>query len=119
MRRLAERQHGRIARRQLLELGCSRGWITGRIASGFLIPEHSGVYAVGVLRDDVLGRAMAAVLACGPGALLSHGSAAALWKIRAPTVRITWERIHLEPAKEAARLQRILARSYGLLGEPG
>lgn len=40
---------------------------------------HAGVYAVGLPREDALAQAAAAVLACGPGALLSHWSAAALW----------------------------------------
>jgi very-short-patch-repair endonuclease len=44
---------------------------------------HNGVYAVGYHSDVPLTRAMAAVLACGPGAVLSHRSAAALWEIRA------------------------------------
>jgi hypothetical protein len=44
-----------------------------------LIPVHSGVYAVGYVNATPVGRACAAVLACGLRALLSHGSAAALW----------------------------------------
>ncbi len=40
------------------------------------------MYAVGYVREDAVARAMAAVLACGPGAVLSHHSAAALWGFR-------------------------------------
>jgi hypothetical protein len=64
-----------------LDLGLARGAIDGRIEVGRLVRVHQGVFAVGAVRDDPPARAAAAVLACGPGALLSHGSAAALWKI--------------------------------------
>jgi very-short-patch-repair endonuclease len=76
---LVRRQHGTIARRQLLSLGLSPRQIERRIASGRLHPVWRGVYAVGRPLLDRRGRWMAAVLACGPDATLSHGSAAALW----------------------------------------
>lgn len=76
---LVRRQHGVIARRQLLELGLTPRRIERRIASGRLHPVWRGVYAVGRPLLDRRGRWMAAVLACGSGAVLSHGSAAALW----------------------------------------
>jgi very-short-patch-repair endonuclease len=76
---LVRRQHGVIARRQLLEFGLGPRRIERRIASGRLHPVWRGVYAVGRPLLDRRGRWMAAVLACGPEAVLSHGSAAALW----------------------------------------
>lgn len=76
---LVRRQHGAVARRQLLDLGLSRRRIERRIASGRLHPVWRGVYAVGRPLLGRHGRWMAAVLACGPDAALSHGSAAALW----------------------------------------
>jgi very-short-patch-repair endonuclease len=76
---LVRRQHGAIARRQLLEMGLGVRAIERRIASGRLHPVWRGVYAVGRPQLGRRGRWMAAVLACGPGAALSHGSAAALW----------------------------------------
>jgi putative AbiEi antitoxin of type IV toxin-antitoxin system len=76
---LVKRQHGVIARRQLLELGLSRRQIERRIASGRLHPVWRGVYAVGRPLLDRHGYWLAAVLACGAGAALSHGSAAELW----------------------------------------
>jgi very-short-patch-repair endonuclease len=79
---LARRQHWVVARSQLLELGFSRRWIQHRIAVGRLHPLHRGVYAVGRPHVTPYGRWMAAVLACGPEAVLSHESAAALWGIR-------------------------------------
>jgi very-short-patch-repair endonuclease len=76
---LAGRQHGVIARRQLLALGVSRTGIGGRCRRGSLHPLHRGVYAVGHRKLSVLARWMAAVLACGPEAVLSHRSAGQLW----------------------------------------
>jgi very-short-patch-repair endonuclease len=66
----------------LQELGLKKDAIQHRIASGRLHPLHVGVYAVGHRLVSREGRWMAAVLASGPGAVLSHWSAAALWMIR-------------------------------------
>jgi hypothetical protein len=79
---LAGRQHGVVARWQLAELGLGRGAIDLRIAAGRLHRVHAGVYAVGHRVLSQRGRWMAAVLACGPGAVLSHRAAAALWGVR-------------------------------------
>jgi very-short-patch-repair endonuclease len=79
---LAGAQHGVVSRAQLAELGLGRGAIANRVARGLLHPVHRGVYAVGHLRLARGGRWMAAVLAAGPGAVLSHRSAAELWGIR-------------------------------------
>jgi very-short-patch-repair endonuclease len=65
----------------LLELGFSRREIERRIESGRLHRVRSGIYAVGRPSLGDKGRWMAAVLACGDGAVLSHSSAAALWCI--------------------------------------
>lgn len=81
--RIAGRQHDVISRNQLLGLGFSRDAIQHRVAKGRLHPLWPGVYAVGRPRVTRLGRWMGAVLACGPDAVLSHESAAALWRIRA------------------------------------
>jgi very-short-patch-repair endonuclease len=79
---LARRQHGVVTRKQLLDLGFSSRAIYHRTGRGRLHPVYSGVYAVGRAELDRHGRWMAAVLACGPDAVLSHHSAAALWEIR-------------------------------------
>jgi hypothetical protein len=79
---LADRQHGVVAHRQLVRLGIGRGGIEHRVANGRLHRLHLGVYAVGRRRVSQHGRWMAAVLACGPRALLSHRSAAVLWGLR-------------------------------------
>jgi hypothetical protein len=76
---LAARQHGYVARGQLRELGLGRHAITYRVTTGRLIPVYNGVYAVGHAPIAAVDRAAAAVLACGPSAALSHGSAASLW----------------------------------------
>jgi very-short-patch-repair endonuclease len=79
---LAERQHGVVTRAQLLERGFSPKAIRHRVTRGRLHPVWEGVYAVGRPQLTEHGRWMAAVLSCGPSAMLSHESAAALWEIR-------------------------------------
>jgi very-short-patch-repair endonuclease/predicted transcriptional regulator of viral defense system len=79
---LARRQHGVVARRQLLALGLSLDAIDHRVERHRLHPLHRGVYAVGHRAVTGDGRWMAAVLAAGEAAVLSHRSAAALWGIR-------------------------------------
>jgi Transcriptional regulator, AbiEi antitoxin len=78
---LVKRQHGVVAHRQLRELGLGRSSIRWRVKSGRLHPVRRGVYAVGRPETSQHGRWVAALLACGPEAVLSHGSAAALWGI--------------------------------------
>jgi very-short-patch-repair endonuclease len=79
---LATRQHGVVARRQLLAIGLGAAAIGRRLDAGRLHPIHTGVYAVGHPILGVQGRWMAAVLACGPGAALGYASAAAFWDLR-------------------------------------
>lgn len=76
--RLAAGQHGLVTRRQLGHLGLSSSAIDRRLAAGRLHAVHRGVFAVGHPLLTPRGRSLAAVLACGPGAALSHRSAAAL-----------------------------------------
>lgn len=75
----ATRQHGLIARWQLLALGLRPGAIARRVRAGRLHPVHRGVYAVGHRALTQEARWLAAVLACGHGAVLSHTAAAGLW----------------------------------------
>jgi predicted transcriptional regulator of viral defense system len=79
----ARRQHGVVSLRQLEELGLRGSAIRKRVARGSLHRVHRGVFAVGHPLLTVEGRLMAAVLACGPGAVLSHRTAAAHWGISA------------------------------------
>jgi hypothetical protein len=76
---LARRQHGTVSREQLLRLGFTKSAIEHRVRTGRLHLAVRGVYAVGRPHLSREGRWMAAVLACRPGAALSHRSAAALW----------------------------------------
>ena len=92
---LARRQHGVVARDQLVDLGLSRREIEGRVRKKWLHRVHQGVYAVGHLALTRNGRFMAAVLACGEGAALSHVSAAVLWGIledRGQSMHVTAEK---------------------------
>lgn len=75
---LAQCQHWVVTRVQLAELGLHPRAVDHRIAVGRLHPVHAGVYAVGRRELSRPGELMAAVLACGEGAALSHGSAAEL-----------------------------------------
>jgi len=79
---LANRQRGVVTREQLVALGLGDTAIERMLASGRLHRVHRGVYSVGHRHLDRHGRWLAAVLAYGDGALLSHRSAAALWGIR-------------------------------------
>jgi very-short-patch-repair endonuclease len=79
---LAEAQHGVVGRGQLTRLGLGDDAIDYRLAIGRLWIAMPRVYAVGHRRLPPLGRPMAAVLASGPGAVLSHQTAAALWGVR-------------------------------------
>jgi hypothetical protein len=108
--RLAERQYGVVARRQLLRLGLTGDAIDNRIRRGRLRRIHRGVYAVGhrVLGQE--GHWMAAVLLAGPGAVLSHRSAAALWGIR-PT---SHSRLEVTVARER-RPSAAIQLHYGRL----
>ena len=80
---LAERQHGVVSLCQLLFVGMSRAAVAKRAKDGRLHRVHRGVYAVRHPRLSARGRWIAATLAYGPDALLSHRSAAALWGIHA------------------------------------
>jgi very-short-patch-repair endonuclease len=78
---LAGRQHGVVSGEQLLDLGLNAQAIKHRTARGRLHSVFRGVYAVGRPHLTPRGRLMAAVLRCGPNAVLSHETAASLWEI--------------------------------------
>lgn len=93
--RLASRQHGVVSLVQLLALGVTRRAIEVRVGQERLLRLHRGVYAVGHAALTSLSRDMAAVLACGPGALLSHRSAAHAWLLlrsSSPRIEVTASR---------------------------
>lgn len=89
---LAERQHGVVSIRQLTgPLGYSRNAVSRAVGDGRLHLLHRGVYAVGHTRISSHGKCLAAVLACGRGALLSHFSAGWLWDV----AKVNPEPIHV------------------------
>jgi hypothetical protein len=78
--RLASLQHGNVTYEQLIELGLTDNQIAGRARTGRLYRAHHCVYSVGRPPTSALEHASAAVLACGPGAALSHAPAMTLWR---------------------------------------
>ena len=90
---IAARQHGVVTIAQLAAAGLGRRAVDHRVAQGRLVRRHRGVYQVGPTAARI-SHEMAAVLACGPGAALSHQTAAALWGFgrRDDVVHITVEK---------------------------
>jgi hypothetical protein len=82
--RIAARQHGVISVERLHGVGVDKSAISRRVKRGRLHRIHRGVYAVGHRSLSPHGRFMAAVLACGDGAVISHTSAAVLWELLKP-----------------------------------
>src|SRR5918994_2231903 len=109
--RLAARQHGYVTRSQLLNAEVIARAIDRRLALGRLVRVHPGVYAVGHIAPSPHARAMAAVLACGPDALLSHRSAAGLWGLaRWPrTLEVTARTDHRVPGVHTHRSRTLTA----------
>lgn len=94
---IAGRQHGAISRAQLLAAGLTTREIDRRVHRGLLIRVHRGVYRVGHAATSIEASYMAAVLACGEGALLCGRSAAYLHRLlkhppRTPEVLTPTER---------------------------
>src|SRR5262245_16216333 len=78
---LAATQWGVVSIEQLGALGLGRSTVTRRVQAGRLHRLYRGVYAVGHVHLGREGRQLAAVLACGEGAVLSHRSAASHWAL--------------------------------------
>jgi predicted transcriptional regulator of viral defense system len=76
---LAGRQWGVVTRAQMLSLGLSTSVVDAWVRRGRIHRVHQGIYALGHTALRAEGHRLAAVLACGPGAVLSHRSAAAHW----------------------------------------
>jgi very-short-patch-repair endonuclease len=102
---LAELQYGVVARWQLTLLGYRKTAVQDRIDRGLLKPLHAGVYAVGHTKLTPNGYFLAAVLAFGPRALLSHRSAGVLWDLlssRQIKVEVT---THVSAQRHAPRIK--------------
>lgn len=118
---VAARQHGVIDHQQLVRVGVTRWGAHRRVTAGWLHRQHRGVFAVGHPALTDRGRWAAAVLAGGPGAVLSHRSAGALWgllpEMPTPDVTVPGRRRAAQPgvalhtgrlrAKDATRIDGI------------
>ena len=99
---IAARQHGVATTRQILSAGMPRSTLSRRAREGWLHRVQRGVYAVGNPNLSREGHWMAAVLACGAGAVISHGCAAVLHSI-SPTCP---EAIHITVPVPGGRSRR-------------
>jgi len=109
---LATIQEGIVNDAQLVTLGLSRKAIQRRVESARLQRIHRGVYAVGHRALSPRARSRAAVMACGPGALLSHRSAAVLWGL----MRCSQTRSEVTvPGDRARRIPGVQTRVSGRL----
>jgi very-short-patch-repair endonuclease len=109
---LAARQWGVVSRTQLLDAGLSRKQIADRVRAGRLLRLHPGIYAVGHTRLRTEGSWLAAVLAVGPGAVLSHRDAAGLHDLRPANhqrIDVTTEADRQGTAKIAVHRTRVLS----------
>lgn len=104
---VAARQRGVVSLDQLTDAGISAVAASRRAATGRVHRLHRGVYAVGHEAIGEEGRLLAAVLACGPGAMLSHLSAAALWSLREPMPQVIDV---LVPCESGRKMDGIRAR---------
>jgi very-short-patch-repair endonuclease len=114
---VASRQHGVVTIRQLRACGLTDSAVLTRVRAGRLHRLHRGVYAVGHAGVSREGSWIGAVLACGPGAVLSHRSAAALWDL----LPVQNERVDVStPARSGRAKQRgiCLHRHPSLATEP-
>jgi very-short-patch-repair endonuclease len=103
---LASRQHGVVARRQLLGLGITARQIKLRLQSGRLHEVHRGVYLVGHRALPPLAVEHAALLACGDRPVLSHRSAASVWALLPyPASAAAWVTVPPERRLERPRIE--------------
>ena len=115
---LASRPHGIFTTAELEAAGVARASIVDRVRAGRLHRLHRGVYSIVPFRLlRVEGRWLAAVRACGEGAVLSHPAAAALWEMRA----IPSGPVHVSVPTTAGRRRRegIAIHRSSTLGLPG
>lgn len=118
---IAGRQNGNVTRQQLLVAGFTHEAIQRRVRKGALIPVHRGVYRVGHAAPSVAATYSAAVLACGPGALLGGRAAAHVQRLtrgRAPTPEVVVPRRRRIEGILVSRCRRIdprdVTRMHGI-----
>lgn len=88
VRRVAERQHGRVTWRQLVDAGATRDQVRRWTHHGWLTREHTGVYLLGARPRSRTGSFCSALLALGGDAALSYRAAAAHWELTTQAVPI-------------------------------
>jgi very-short-patch-repair endonuclease len=110
----ATRQKGLVTRRQLAGMGFDEAAIARRVADGTLHRLYRGVYAVGHEALAPLARETAALLACGPGAVISHLSAAGMWSLvpvgadaREVHVTVAGRKVRSRPGLRTHRTSRL------------
>lgn len=114
----AARQHGVVTRAQLIQIGLTKDGIQSRLRAGRLRPLHRGVYLPGTLVGPLRParhREMAAVLACGRGAAVSHRSA--LWLLELVTARPR-DSVHLVLEGGRCRRPGVIAHRVASLPAP-
>ena len=107
--RIAAAQHGVVTRAQILSAGCAARTLARRVVAGRLRVIHRGVYAIGPVRSSAMVE-MAAVLACGGRALVSHRSAGVLWRMLRPGARPAYPHVTLvgtNRARPGIRIHRV------------
>jgi hypothetical protein len=108
--RMAGAAHGVVARAELLAAGVTDAQIEHRLGTGALLREHRGVYRVGHRAPSLEARYLAAVMACGEGAVLSGRAAGHLLyllKGAAPPPEVTAPRQKRMPGIKTRRTSRL------------
>src|SRR3954453_21820386 len=100
-RRAAE-EWGVLSFDEVLACGLSPRGVVTRCRNGRLHRLYRGVYAVGHGNPPLQGRFLAAVKACGPHAVVSHFSAAALWGCSSGTTATRRSRSCAAPSDHTA-----------------
>ena len=113
--RLAAMQFGVVSLEQLLAIGFSLWEVRARVRRGMLHHVHRDVFAVGHARIVPHARLVAALLTCGPGSLLSHRTAAAVWGLRELTTRSIEITV---PGSRALRRDGLVVHRSGLDPDP-
>lgn len=102
---IARGQHGLVTRAQLRAAGVHDSLIYRRLKTGRFQRIHWGIYRVGPV-EAPRAQLMAAILACGPGAVISHTSAAVLWSLL-PAITLAGS-IHVSiPGRDVRRRDRL------------
>ncbi len=115
---IAGRSHGVVTRAEMLRLGISAAEIKHRVRAGRLLREHRGVYRVGHRSPSLEARCLAAVRACGDGALLSGRATGHLFGVlrgSAPVPEVTTPTERRVPGVRTHRSRHIDSRDATIL----